>query len=424
MKTYALGMIAASVLVACGGGGGSGDDDGTISIDASGVSIDAPVSVPDATPNLGSCNPVAAPGDQGCSTGEKCTWIQIEDTPDAIGALGCVPDGTVPLGAACTQGAVGEATGYDNCVAGAICIGASTAGVCKDICGFDGGVTSSCTEGNACTRYAGLGANGDDDPVIGACNPTCDPLTQTHIVDGNVESCGVGLGCYLLASTVDTIAVCAGAGTGTQNQPITGTTYANSCSPGYVPRVAVQGQAGNECTALCKPAAVYDGMNDGRMGRPDYEGGDSTATNFSGHEATCLGASMTAGNPGGDTSLLPGVAVTGEACQFYWTREPSVNVTNFSNTLGWCFNVQSWKYDPDGMEPIDNTADYPRCSSDGVTIGATAMTTGDLIPPIGDPPHDDALYFGCTPLPSALTGAAPVRRPEPVQLDRLGSYRN
>lgn len=413
MRTQVLGFLLIGVVAACNGGGSNSPVDGAITvIDAvanDAIAIDAVViDAVDIDAAAATCNPLEAAGQQGCATGQKCTWIELQGAPDELGRLGCVPDGTVALGAACTRGAAGETTGFDNCAAGGICIGSATAGVCKDLCGFDGGAVSACDAGSSCTRYAGLGANGDEAAVVGACNPTCDPLKQTRIVNGASVSCGTGQGCYLLASTIDTIAVCAGAGIPTHNQPISGTTYANSCAPGHVPRVAVQGQPGNECAALCKPADVYMGNNEA------YEGGDTRETNFMmpPQPATCESA--------GGPSVAPAVPTTGESCTFYWTREPSTNLTSFSNTLGWCFNHASWAYDPDGMEPVNNTAAYPRCIT---------LTTGDVVPPIGtDPmmPQNDALYFGCMALPAMFTTAALdvtkwKRRHEP-RLDRLGAF--
>jgi hypothetical protein len=169
-----------------------------------------------------------------------------------------------------------------------------------------------------------------------------------------------------------------------------------------MPRQAVQGVAGNECAGLCKPADVYAGHQE------TYEGGDFTATNWNNMPATCASA--------GGSTVLPGVPVTGESCTFYWTREQSQVLTSFSNTLGWCFNYASWAYDPDGMDPINNTAPYPRCPT---------LTTGDVVPPIGDPPHNDALYFGCTAYPAQFQLQAPPEPDSPAMppgMDRLGPY--
>jgi hypothetical protein len=378
------------IAAACGGGDKSPADAPSQPADA--TADGTPDAVPDALPLV--CDPLAAPGMQGCATGNKCTWIQIEDTPDLIGKLGCVPDGTVALGGACTQGAVGETTGYDNCAAGGIC----NSSVCKDVCGFDPMVTgSSCSQGEACTRYAGLGYNGEEDAVIGVCNLTCDPVTQTRIVNNVTTSCGTGNGCYLLANAVDTIAVCAGAGAVGHNQTITGTTFANSCLPGHMPRRIAPGLTTMECGSLCKPADVYSGMNE------SYEGGNSTVTNYANLPATCESA--------GGATVAPGVPVTGETCQYYWMREPSQKLTPFSNTVGWCFNYPSFPYAPDPQNPA-TTAPYPRCPT---------LTTGDVVLPIGD--GNDALYFGCIAKPMSLQGKPQSRITQP-QLDRLGSYRD
>src|SRR5687768_3002453 len=43
------------------------------------------------------CNPLAPPGQQRCLAGQKCTWIAVQETPEPLGKLGCVPDGTVEL---------------------------------------------------------------------------------------------------------------------------------------------------------------------------------------------------------------------------------------------------------------------------------------------------------------------------------------
>lgn len=405
MKNY-ISILLLGGFAACGGGGKAAGDAGAHdAAPADAAPADAAPADGAPTPDApaDTCNPLQPAGLQGCATGMKCTWIEVVSTPEPLGKLGCVPDGVVPLGAQCQRGAPGETTGYDDCVAGAICVGPTASGVCKDVCGFDGTAAAACDPGGACTRYDGLGANAGEDPVIGACNPTCDPLTQTRIVNGQTTDCGQGQGCYLLVSSVDTTAVCAGAGTVGHNEPIVGATYANSCAPGHVPRQAVQGQPGNECASLCKPADVYAGNNEA------YEGGNTTVTNYANLPATCESA--------GGAAVRPDVPVTGESCQYYWTREPSSNLTAFSNTIGWCFNHASWKYDPDGMDPIDNSADYPRCIT---------LTTGDVVPPVDlANPHNDALYFGCLALPAQFVASSKKKPAAPAveKLDRLRSYK-
>lgn len=417
MFTQRLVVMSLLLVCACGGGGddracvpgasasctGEGGCSGFQTCNAAGTGFDAcECDAPDAGVDASvdalpaTCDPLAAPGQQGCATGQKCTWIQVADTPSPLGKLGCVPDGTVALGGTCMHGAVGETTGYDDCVAGAICIGTT----CQDICGFDtNNAQAACAVGDACTRYADLFENGEDEPVAGACNPTCDPLTQTVQTPNGTTNCGAGKGCYLLASTVDTIAVCASAGTPTHNQPITGTPFANSCAPGHMPRSAVQGLSQYECGALCKPADVYMNNNEA------YEGGDTTAVNWMNQPATCVSA--------GGTTVAPGVPTTGESCQYYWTREPSSSNTRFSNTLGWCFNYASWQYDLDGAGAGTTTGPWPRC----ITLGAPPS---DTVPPMDG--TADTLYFGCTAQPGMLVGKAPLAPRLPMHLDRLQTY--
>jgi len=403
-----------------GGAGGSGGTGGAsggggmggVSIDGSGGSDGATVDAGD--DGAPSCNPLSPPGQQGCSAGQKCTWIVVADTPERLGKIGCAPNGADAIGQPCTVGAAGATSGYDTCVAGAICLGAT----CQDICGFDGSPDAACGTGRACTRYSDLFANAPDDPVAGVCTATCDPLTQTMESDAGTTTCGVNKGCYLLVSLVDTIAVCANQPANpqnlTHNMPITGTAFANSCAPGFMPRVAVQGQTGSECGALCKPADVYQGTNDGMSGRPDYEGGNSTVVNFNNHPATCASE--------GGTSVAPAVPTTGESCQYYWTRESSGRITRFSNTLGWCFNFQSYTYDLDGAGDGMVTAPYPRCIN---------LTQGDVLEPLNG--TSDAQYFGCVALPtpdaaqstSVIAGVRPsVKAASPMLLDRLRSYRD
>jgi hypothetical protein len=323
------------------------------------------------------CDPLAAPGAQGCAGGEKCTWINVAETPSPLGMVGCVPSGAVPFEGACTQGPVGETTGYDDCAAGLICINAA----CKDVCGFDGSPAAACAAGYQCTRYSGVFSNGADDPVAGACNESCNPVTQ---ITGSGDPCPVGEGCYLLSSTTDTVAVCAGAGTLGHGMTISGPAFANSCLPGHMPRTKQQGMSTSECGALCAPADVYQGTNE------SSEGGVTPYT--------CVAAG----------AAPPSDVTDGESCHYWWTREPTDNLTPFSNTVGWCFKHAAWQYDSNGDSMPD--APYPRCIT---------LTTGDVVPPLNG--SSDALYFGCVAMPASLP--APLPASGPVLLDRLGGAR-
>lgn len=445
MKSIAIGLATFALLAGCKGAGkktstpvvDSGVDapfvaDSGDSGDSGDSSIDTgPVSEPDAG-TTEACNPLAAAGMQGCSTGQKCTWIVLVDDADALGKLGCVPDGTEALGAACSFGEAGEATGFDSCGAGGYCIG----GVCQDICGLAGQSDSACAPGYTCSRYATAFANGDDDPAFGACNPTCDPLTQ--LVTGTKETCGAGKGCYLLSSETGTLAVCAGAGPSTNVHNVqirpegsTSPVYVNACAPGYMPREATQGTApAIECGGLCKPAPVYadtpatgttaamDGMNDGRAGRPNYEGGDTRAMNWMGEPATCANAAGGADSLGGAT-VDPANPTTGESCQFYYMREFYAGTSDYSNALGSCFQFRQSRYD--GTPPTDGSTperDTPWPSCRDLNRGSPALPA-DV--------SDGAAYFGCVETvpvslslrPSTSRHPRPARVPSVLKLDRL-----
>ena len=93
--------------------------DGTVMTDG-GVTPDGTVMtdsgvLPDA--GTGTCDPLAQTG---CTSTQKCTWI---DDTATTGHIGCVANGTMATGAACTFGAVGPSTGFDNCVRGDYCNG-------------------------------------------------------------------------------------------------------------------------------------------------------------------------------------------------------------------------------------------------------------------------------------------------------------
>jgi hypothetical protein len=322
-------------------------------------------------PGSGACNPLAAPGAQGCAVGEKCTWVVVQDTPVPIGTTTCVADGTQDLGDPCTQGPAGETTGFDDCKAGLICIG----GECQDVCGFDGSASAACAAGYNCTRYSGLFANGEDDPVAGACSEGCNPVTQ-EVTGGG--PCPVGQGCYLLTSSTETIAVCAGAGSIGHGQEIVGTAFANSCLPGHQPRRRDEVTQVLECGALCQVTDVYLGTNEAD------EGGVSPYT--------CAAAGAAA----------PDDPSAGESCRYWWAREPFESPSPYSNTVGWCFKHAAFQYDTNG--DLVSDAPFPRCIT---------LTTGDLVPPIGNPPHNDAEYFWCVALPD----------PPALQLNRVGGGR-
>ena len=115
----------------------------------------------------------------------------------------------------------------------------------------------------------------------------------------------------------------------------------------------------------------------------------------------------------------PNDGTAGEGCRFWWAREPFANLSDFSNTVGWCFKHAVFQYDSNG-DTVDD-APFPRC---------TALTTGDVVPPIGNPPHNDAAYFWCVQasatatLGDAITTVKKWSTLNQPRLDRLGGWRN
>ncbi len=360
MKKLALGtLLIAGLLAACGGG----DDDIAPVIDSPPGATDAPID--------GStvCNPLGAPGSQGCNPGQKCTWIRVQDTPERLGKIGCVADGTVGPGGTCAFGPVGESTGFDDCQAGLICNG-----TCTDICGFDGSANAMCASGFNCTRYDGLWANGEDDPLYGACNPGCNPITQLQSAGG--APCASGDGCYMLTSQTETIAVCANAGDVAHNADIVGPAFANSCVPGAQPRRKEPTSMTVQCGGLCNPVDVTSTTNMASEGGAEIAGNATAKDNCQ---------SSWGANP-------PQDGTAGEGCRFWWAREPFEGLSPYSNTVGWCFKHAVFQYDTNGDNMDD--APFPRCIT---------LTTGDVVPPIGNPMHNDAQYFWCVALPATAT---------------------
>jgi hypothetical protein len=164
-----------------------------------------------------------------------------------------------------------------------------------------------------------------------------------------------------------------------------------------MPRVAVQGTSVFECGALCKPADVYSDRNEA------YEGGDTTTTNWMNQPATCESA--------GGVSTRPEVPSTGESCRFWWVRQGGPAQDAFSNSLGFCFNHASYRYDSDGQAPWTLTTAMPRCP---------ALTTADVFPPVdAQSRHNDAQFFGCMSMAEATPPYTPELRVQPVLSDRF-----
>lgn len=271
MKKIAFAALfvgaASTGLLACGG-----DDDGG-----------GDITFADSAPVDQTCNPVTQ---QGCADGEKCSWLVVQEEP-FLGRTDCVPDGTVEVGGACTEGTAGEETGFDDCAAGALCI----AGTCRTICNID---PDSCAEGFACSSYT---QTFSDDPMenLGVCDPTCDPVAQDCELDTQ--------GCYL--QLFNGKATCANVAMGAE-ELMQGDTclndgsrcYLNGCAEGYGAFLYAGDSVPRQCTAFCAPVDTYI---------PDPEG---------------TGEGMFTGDPQGDAEIADctGARVdntTGMQCRFF-----------------------------------------------------------------------------------------------------------
>jgi hypothetical protein len=320
----ATGTGGATITGAAGsGGGGAGTGGGTV------------------------CNPVAQTG---CAAGQRCAWIW---TGQNAGHNACLADGAATLGGACTVGPDGETTGFDNCKKGTSCV----SGVCKTICST---TPDSCPVNYACDRYTSSPFDLDGTMNIGFCDSTCNPLTQTRDTDG-APACGSlnpsapTLGCFgplsgrflcaSILSTTKTHGIAAGV-----------PTYINSCAPGYQPlRPDSNTSSAPICTALCRPANTSSAIPAGAPGQ--------------------------AGS--GYTCPDKGAPSPHECRYFWWLFEDTANfkLSPYSNTLGYCLNYPSYRFDSNGDGSLDMV--YPSCT----TLSPTAHNY-DLV-------LSDAEVWGC-----------------------------
>ncbi len=363
MKKLAFGGLFIGLLAACGGG-----DDGDISL------IDAGDETPDMSE---ACNPVAQTG---CGADEKCTWITIDAAND-VGTLGCVPDGSVATGSACTQGTPGETTGYDNCQAGNICIYS----VCEEICTDS---PDSCGSTSSCSSYSGLFP---DTSSYGACDFLCDPVAQTRDID-DAAACGstaeIARACY--SNPGDTFS-CTGVPPGavglTHGEqaygPASGGAYINGCDAGYSPLLAIMNDSMIAmCTAFCTPSDLYVGLTTDQDGVAPH---------------TCNARNAIPGTNGlpttdGDTNVME--------CHYFWYFEDNPNIDH--NEFGFCIQPNMYTFDHDGNTTTAEIA-LPNCvdvqNSDTGDWGSAGGANNGQI---------DTLDWGCVELPAAANGA-PVR---------------
>ena len=359
MKKLALGALFAGLLAACG----SSNPKTTIKVVDSGTDT-----------GTSTCSPLTQVG---CQATEKCTWIIDQTTPMYVGHIGCVPNGTAAVGAACMFGAAG-ATGYDDCAKGGVCSAFGTtgqAGVCKTICDNQGG-DPMCDATHVCVTYSKLFSTGSTSPAAaGVCDLACDPLADNDF-DGSgsasmktkntcPNSATAVYGCYGSPSrgtppatgwscTGDINGSLTGSDAGLRHRvectsangcaDTDGTIYLNSCNQGYEPLFRESTAVSTAvCIAFCKPLNCYSGncgTNDanrlGEVGNrcqvPDRQGTFDTRKGY-------------------------------EECEYLWSEEldgsgnwlPSPT----SDTMGFCFNHGVYKYDPTGGN--NPTIPYPGC---------------------------------------------------------------
>ena len=191
----------------------------------------------------------------GCTTGQKCTWIQDNDDSPPLGHIGCSPDGTVAIGGACTYGPPGM-TGYDNCTKGNVCLDSE----CKQICDQTGGAPM-CATGFACGLYSGVFGPVAGPYSAGACDPECDPFGDNTFGKATKpgSGCGSQSGCYGLPdSTVSTHYTCGHPQTTLGNRVACSGAcgpYLNGCGQGFVPLlIDATGSRRSIASRICKPA--------------------------------------------------------------------------------------------------------------------------------------------------------------------------
>jgi hypothetical protein len=333
-----------------GGGGGGGGGGTAGSGGAAGAGGASGATGTGGTGGTGaSCDPVAQTG---CSTGQRCAWVWTTTT---AGHNACLADGTVSLGGACTTGAAGETTGFDNCKKGTSC----TAGICETICTA---MPDTCPNNYGCVIYSNAPFNIDGMSGVGFCEPTCDPLTQKRDTDG-AAACGSPTpasptkGCFGMPGGKFT---CSGilSTTKTSEMAAGSPVFTNSCAPGYEPLlVNMTGGSTAICVALCKPA-------------------DTSTTS----------TANAAGMPGSGSTCPDKGAGAPNECRYWWYLEDLTNgLSKYSNTLGFCFDYPHYKY-PSTSSGVFDTVD-PSC--------ATLSTTAHNF----DATDSDALVWGCVAHP-------------------------
>src|SRR5262245_5696731 len=376
MKNLILGAAFVAMAAACGGGS-------------------KPQLLDAAIDSQFACNPVAQTG---CKTGEKCTWIVDINgtmTTNEVGHIGCAPVGASPLadGAACTDAVAPSATstGYDNCIAGDLCISRK----CKPICDpqtVAGGAAGACKTDFACTTYAGV-FDSAGPAVAGVCEPTCDPLTQQlKVGTTKTDACASADPTKPTSACVfgpdPTAWVCAPSGSilyGNTDRkpplsdPASMRPFPNGCAPGFIPFYFedASGAMKTLCTGMCAPLKVDMTIAVGAHAKDNQ--GDLTVPVKLTAEAT-----PKAGN-GVCTPTKKGAmdinSPLGEDCRFSWFPlaggDPAKAVpTPYNNSLGFCFAYEKFLVVGPNKLPLKSCAELPVTVTDPMDPFGTADDNG------------------------------------------------
>ena len=382
MKKLALGALFVG-LVACGGGSNS----------TKVILADTP-----AADSVGVCNPLTQTG---CNTGEKCNWIYDQLMPTVVGHIGCEPVGTMAIGAACGNRAVGP----DTCVKGAECV----SGECKQICDNQGGMPM-CDADHACVQYQELFTDGTT-TVAGVCDPGCDPLTQDLKVGTMKTACGsmdptmptkgcYGYAEYSCSGAAPTVST-AVAVTLTDRVAPAGA-YLNSCAPGYMGiLISETGSMTGLCNGLC--AALE---TDNTAAHTGNELGDATAlAKLPTQAAAAIGNATCAPTKKGSESNT--------TCRFLWIYNVDdagmLAITDYTDKMGVCFARNHYKYDSNGDGALTATdLNTPACNT---LPPRSAATTGK---------YDDAADFFCQKVANSMFMDHSPKKGEKVYVGETG----
>lgn len=341
------------------------------------------------------CNPLATGTNSGCAANEKCGWIVDKELP-ADGHIGCVPEGTVAAGGACTVGAPGP-TGFSDCRGGSECVQGRCEGVCRTA------DPTACGDG-ACMGTADVlvTPNGE----VGTCKAPCHPLTQR---EGTIEACGSttannpNRGCFRTGGQKYVCADIPSAAKGrTDRDPalgVNGSAFVNGCEAGWVPMFfQATGSTTIVCAGTCAPKKTDNTM-------PANLTGDPAALAKLPPQAT-----PAVGN-GRCTPTLKG-SETGQGCLFSWwfmlDQNGNLPPSPLNDTTGFCFASRHYLYDANSDGTPERT--IPRCdqlpSRTNPPTGCTCQSGG---PCSGSGcPDGVAEDWGC--YPSTESGVMTAKR--------------